>query len=52
MPGLFDAAHDWPLRSEVYADCAMASVHLSGAERRATRAEYELKNPHVQGDAR
>jgi hypothetical protein len=52
MPGLFDAAHDWPLRSEVYADCAMASVRLTGDHRRATRADYELKNPHVQGDAR
>jgi hypothetical protein len=52
MPGLFDAALDWRLYSEVYADRAMASVHLTGAERRATRAEYEMKNPHVQGDAR
>jgi hypothetical protein len=52
MPGLFDAAQDWRLFSEVYADCAMASVHLTGAERRATRAEYEMKNPHVEGDAR
>jgi hypothetical protein len=51
MPGLFDAAHDWRLRSEVYADRAMASVHLTGAERRATREEYELKKKHVPGDA-
>lgn len=51
MPGLFDAAADWTLRSEVYADCAMASVRLTGAERRASRAEYEAKQPHVEGDA-
>ncbi|MCX7646364.1 MAG: GFA family protein [Rhodobacteraceae bacterium] len=49
MPGLSDKAADWPLRSEVYADCAMASMRLSGAERRATKAEYERKNPHVEG---
>jgi hypothetical protein len=51
MPGLFDAARDWPLRSEVYSDRAMASVRLEGAHRRATKAEYEQKNPFVQGDA-
>ena len=50
MPGLFDASAAWPLFSEVYADCAMAAMRLTGAERRATRAEYELKNPHVQGE--
>ena len=52
MPGLFDEARDWPLRSEVYADCAMASVRLAGDHPRATRAEYQAKNPFVQGDAR
>lgn len=52
MPGLFDDAAGWRLRSEVYADCAMASARLTGAERRATRAEYEQKNPFVEGDAR
>lgn len=52
MPGLFDEAAEWRLRSEVYADCAMASMQLAGAERRATRAEYERNNPHVEGDAR
>jgi hypothetical protein len=50
MPGLFDAAHDWPLRSEVYADRAMASVQLAGDHRRATQAEYEAKNAFVQGE--
>ncbi|MGC4076015.1 MAG: GFA family protein [Rubrivivax sp.] len=47
MPGLFDAARGWPLRSEVYADRAMASVSLAGEHRRKTQAEYEAKNPFV-----
>ncbi len=51
MPGLFDAAQDWPLRSEVYSDRAMASVQLKGDHPRATQAVYEQKNPYVQGDA-
>lgn len=51
MPGLFDAARDWPLRSEVYADQAMASVQLQGDHRRTSRADYESKYPFVQGDA-
>jgi hypothetical protein len=50
MPGLFDAARGWPLRSEIYTDRAMASVQLSGDHRRKTRAEYEAKNPFIQGD--
>ena len=51
MPGLFDEARDWPLRSEVYSDRAMASVRLGGDHRRATQAEYETKNQYVAGDA-
>lgn len=51
MPGLFDEARDWPLRSEVYADRAMASIRLQGNHRRATQAEYEQKNQYVAGDA-
>jgi hypothetical protein len=51
MPGLFDAARDWPLRSEVYSDRAMVSVRLGGDHRRATQAEYEAKNQYVAGDA-
>ena len=47
MPGLFDEACTWPLRSEVYADRALASVRLQGDHRRATQAEYERKNRHV-----
>lgn len=49
MPGLFDAAREWPLRSEIYAECAMASVRLAGEHPRATRAEYEAAHPHVEG---
>ena len=51
MPGLFDAAKDWPLRSEIYTDQALASVRLVGTHRRATAAEYEAKNKFVEGDA-
>lgn len=50
MPGLFDAARDWPLRSEVYADRAMASVQLAGDHLRSTQADYELENQFVRGD--
>lgn len=50
MPGLFDAANPWPLRSEIYVDRAMASVHLQGDHRRKSRAEYEAENPFVAGD--
>lgn len=51
MPGLFDDARDFPLRSEIYADRAFASAHLAGDHKRATRAEYEQENQHVSGDA-
>jgi hypothetical protein len=50
MPGLFDAARSWPLRSEIYVDRAMASVHLAGDHRRRSRAEYEAENRFVEGD--
>lgn len=50
MPGLFEAARDWELKSEIYCDQALASVHLAGDHRRATAAEYEAKNPHIEGD--
>lgn len=51
MPGLFDEAKDWPLRSEIYIDRAMESARLAGDHRRSTRAEYESENPHIEGDA-
>lgn len=47
MPGLFDAAAGWPLRSEIYTDRAMACVSLAGNHERATEDEYEAKNSHV-----
>lgn len=47
MPGLFDAALDWPLRSEIYIDKAMASICLEGDHPRKTEAEYEASNPHI-----
>jgi len=50
MPGLFDTARGWPLRSEIYVDRAMACVTLSGEHRRKTRAEYEAENRFVAGD--
>lgn len=50
MPGLFDAAVDWPLRSEIYTDRAMAAVRLAGDHRKSTRAEYEARNAHLEGD--
>ena len=50
MPGLFDAARAWPLRSEIYTDRAMASVQLAGEHKRKTRAEYEATNPFIEGD--
>lgn len=50
MPGLFPAARDFPLISEIYTDRAPAYLALSGDHRRATRAEYEAKNPHLEGD--
>lgn len=51
MPGLFDAARDWPLRSEIYTDTALASVRLAGDHSRATRAEYEAEHRHLDGGA-
>ena len=49
MPGLFEDSKGWPLRSEIYTDCAMAP--LEGDHPRATRAQYEAKNKFVEGDA-
>ena len=50
MPGLFDEARTWPLRSEIYVDRAMASIRLAGNHRRKPRAEYEAENRFVEGD--
>lgn len=50
VPGLFDAARDWPLRSEIYADHAFASVPLEGDHDRATREEWEASHPFVESE--
>lgn len=52
MPGLFDAALDWPLTSEIYSDRAMAAIHLQGAHPRTPRADYEAEFNHVEGETR
>ncbi len=49
MPGLFDEARGWPIRSEIYTDDAI--VRLVGDHPSATRAQYEAKNKVVEGDA-
>ena len=48
MPGLFEAARDFPLVSEAYVDRRLAAIRLEGDHRRATRAEYEAKHPFVE----
>ena len=50
MPGLFDAARELPLKSEIYTDRALPGLALAGDHRRATRAEYEAKHAHLDGD--
>ncbi len=50
MPGLFDQAPNFPLRSEIYIDRAIDALRLSGDHKRATRAEYEARNPFIEGD--
>jgi hypothetical protein len=50
MPGLFDEARGWAMRSEIYTDRRLASVDLAGDHKRATRAEYEQKNSFIEGD--
>ena len=50
MPGLFDAARGWTVRSEIYIDRAI--VRLAGDHPTATRADYEARNKFVEGDAK
>ena len=50
MPGLFDDARDWPLKSEIYIDRAFACARLAGDHRRSTRADYEARHNFVEGD--
>lgn len=48
MPGLFEAAKDWPLRSEIYCDEAPAAFALEGDHRKATAEQYRAKYPRAQ----
>jgi len=50
MPGLFPAAAEFPLISEIYTDRAPAYVPLAGDHARRTRAEYEAKAQCIKGD--
>lgn len=47
--GLFDAARDYPLISEIYTDHAFGAVRLAGDHKRETSAEYEAENRNVEG---
>lgn len=49
-PGLFDAAQDFPLVREVYADCAHRFASFAGDHPRIDRATYESHHPHVEAD--
>lgn len=51
FPGLFEAAKNFTLLSEIYTDRAPDYVRLAGTHRRKTRAEYEATNKFVEGDA-
>ncbi|OAN67822.1 aldehyde-activating protein [Sulfitobacter sp. EhC04] len=48
MPGLFEAAADWPLKSEIYCDQAPAAFALSGDHKKATAAQYREEYPQAQ----
>ena len=50
IPGLFDAALDWPLRSEIYADRAPDGVSLAGDHARISQKQYEAEHPHLNGE--
>jgi hypothetical protein len=47
-PGLFEAAHSFPLTRELYADEAMGCLHLTGEHARITRADYEATHPGTE----
>ncbi|SDY18951.1 GFA family protein [Citreimonas salinaria] len=49
--GLFEAAREFPLTSEIYIDQRLACLPLEGGHRQETQAEYEAKYPSVdEGD--
>lgn len=49
-PGLFDAAGQFPLIREVYADCAQRFATLAGDHPRISRADYESHQLHVEAE--
>ena len=50
IAGLFPAASDFPLLSEIYIDQAPAYAPIKGDHPRKTAAEYEAENLVVEGD--
>jgi hypothetical protein len=48
MPGLFDAALNWPLTSEIYSDRAMTAMRLDGTHSRYSQEQYEAEFPHLK----
>lgn len=49
-PGLFPDAASFPLVREVYADCAQRFATLAGDRTRVSRAEYESRKLHEEGE--
>lgn len=49
-PGAFPAAADFPLVREVYADRAQHFAHFAGDHTRVSRADYESRKPHLEGE--
>lgn len=50
LPGIFPEAASFPLISEIYIDRAPDYAKLSGDHVRKTRADYEARQPFVEGD--
>ncbi len=50
MPGAFSGAAEFPLISEIYVDQAPTYLRLEGDHRKSTAADYEAKQPFVQGN--
>ncbi len=50
VAGIFPAASDYSLRSEIYIDQAPAYATLQGDHPRRTAAEYEAEHPTIQGE--
>lgn len=50
MPGLFAETSGFALKDEGYVDRAPAYATLAGDHPRTTRADFEARSNHVQGD--